>query len=195
LINEKEKSVKKRRVAWGLTGSGDKLRETLEVMKEIRSQYEHVAIVEVYLSKAAEQVVKYYRLDDTLKQNFGRITVEVDSNSPFLAGWLQTGKYEFLLIAPATSNTVAKITAGIADTLLSNAAIMALKGSVPDYVMPSDYEEGLTHTLLPGGQDIALRVRREDADNVRKLKGMEGVFVLEKPQDIRKVFKKHFRQV
>lgn len=195
MINETDRSVKKRKVAWGITGSGDKLRETIDVLKEIKLQYEHVVTVEVYLSKAAEQVAKYYRLLDDLKQNFGRVTVEVDSNSPFLAGWLQTGKYEFLLIAPATSNTVAKISAGIADTLLSNAAIMALKGLVPVYLMPSDYKEGLTHTLLPGGQDMTLRVRREDVDNVRKLRGMEGVFVLEKPQNIRKVFKKHFGHV
>jgi flavoprotein len=87
---------------------------------------------------------------------------------------------------------VTKISIGIADTLLSNAAIMALKASVPTYIMPSDYTEGLTHTKLPDGQDITLKVRKEDAANVRKLEKMENVFVIEKPQDIRRVFRKHF---
>lgn len=31
------------------------------------------------------------------------------ANAPFLAGQMQMGKYDFNLIAPATSNTVAKI--------------------------------------------------------------------------------------
>ncbi|HXX88022.1 MAG TPA: archaeoflavoprotein AfpA [Candidatus Acidoferrum sp.] len=192
MTNEKEKMTKKKKVAWGITGSGDKLQETVAVMSEVKRQYEDVVDVEVYLSKAAEQVVKYYRLGDELKNSFRRVTVEVDSNSPFLAGWLETGKYEFMLIAPVTSNTVAKISVGIADTLLSNATIMALKASVPTYVMPCDHTEGSTQTKLPSGQDITLKVRKEDAANVRKLEKMENVFVIKKPQDIRVVFRKHF---
>jgi archaeoflavoprotein AfpA len=194
LVNEAGKSVKGRKIAWGITGSGDKLEETVEVMKEIKRQYENVVNIEVYLSKAAEQVVKYYKVSEGLKQNFDRVVVEVNSNSPFLAGWLQAKKYEFLLIAPATSNTVAKISAGIADTLLSNAAIMALKGLIPAYVVPSDYKAGVIRTMLPGGQRITLRVRKEDAGNVRRLEKMENMFVLEKPQAIRSVFRKHFER-
>jgi archaeoflavoprotein AfpA len=194
-MNEADKPTKNRKVAWGITGSGDKLQETVEIMSEIKRQYENVVSIEVYLSRAGEQVVKYYKLGDCLKSNFGRVTVEVDSNSPFLAGWLETQKYEFLLVAPATSNTVAKISNGIADTLLSNASIMALKASVPVYIMPCDYREGLIHTKLPGGQDIALKVRKEDVANVRKLEAMENVSLIEKPQDIRRVFRKHFENV
>ena len=99
-----------------------------------------------------------------------------------------------MLIAPATSNTVAKIAVGITDTLLCNSAIMALKAFVPVYIMPSDYKEGTVVTRLPNGKDLRLRVRKEDAENTRKLSLMENVFVLEKPEDIRKVFKKHFSQ-
>jgi archaeoflavoprotein AfpA len=194
-MNEPERTIKKRKVAWGITGSGDKLQETVGIMSEIRRQYENVVSIEVYLSKAGEQVAKYYKLGDCLKNSFGRVTVEVDSNSPFLAGWLETRKYEFLLVAPATSNTVAKIANGIADTLLSNASIMALKASVPVYIMPCDYREGLIHTRLPGGQDIMLKVRKEDVANVRKLEAMENVSLIEKPQDIRRVFRKHFENV
>ncbi|HII86065.1 TPA: archaeoflavoprotein AfpA, partial [Candidatus Bathyarchaeota archaeon] len=45
---------------------------------------------------------------------------------------------DLLLIAPATSNTVAKITNGIGDTMLTNAAIMSLKAFVPVYIVPTD---------------------------------------------------------
>lgn len=192
MVIEITKPTGKKKVAWGIAGSGDKLAETMEIMKETKRQYESKVDVEVYLSRAGEQVVKHYKLGEDLKHNFGSVTVEVNSNSPFLAGWLPTRKYQFLLVAPATSNTVAKISVGIADSLLSNAAIMALKGLVPVYIMPTDFREGVTHTRLPDGRDATLKVRKEDADNVRKLEGMENVFVLEKPQAIRAVFDKHF---
>jgi archaeoflavoprotein AfpA len=183
---------KKRKVAWGITGSGDRLPETIDTMKKIRKEYQNEVDLRVFLSKAGEQVLRWYKLHDPLKQNFERVLVELNSNSPFLAGDLELGKFEFLLIAPATSNTVAKIAAGITDTLLCNSAIMALKAFVPVYVMPSDYKEGTLITRLPDGKDLKLRVRKEDAENTRKLSLMENVFLLEKPEDICDVFKKHF---
>jgi archaeoflavoprotein AfpA len=179
-------------VAWGITGSGDRLEEILTVMKVIKEQYKNDVEIRVFLSKAGEQVVKWYKLQDQLKQNFDRVWVELNPNSPFLAGDLELRKYKFLLIAPATSNTVAKIAAGISDTMLCNSAIMALKASVSVYVVPSDYKEGTIVTRLPNGRDFTLRVRREDAENTRKLASMDYVFVLEKPEDIHQVFMKHF---
>jgi len=193
VMERKEEKKKKRKVAWGITGSGDRLVETVEVMKEIRKQYQNEVDIIVYLSKAGDQVVKYYRLFNDLKEDFDRVQVEINPNSPFLAGQLQLGKFEFLLIAPATSNTVAKISMGIADSLLCNAAIMGLKAFVPFYIMPSDYEEGMIVTQLPNGRDMKLRIRKEDVEHAKKLAGMEDVFILEKPEEIRKVFKKHFK--
>ncbi len=189
---EKKGRKKKRKVAWGITGSGDRLVEIVEVMKAVKEQYRDEVDVTVYLSKAGDQVVKYYRLANILKENFDRIWVEINPNSPFLAGELQIGKFEFLLIAPATSNTVAKISMGIADSLLSNAAIMSLKGFVPVYIMPSDYQEGVIVTKLPNGRDLKLRIRKEDVEHVKKLAGMDDVFILEQPAEIHQVFKKHF---
>jgi archaeoflavoprotein AfpA len=183
---------KKRKVAWGITGSGDRLPETIDTMKKIREEYQNEVDLRVFLSKAGELVLRWYKLHDPLKQNFEKVLVELNSNSPFLAGDVEVGKFEFLLIAPATSNTVAKIAAGITDTLLCNSAIMALKAFVPVYVMPSDYKEGTLITRLPDGKDLKLRVRKEDAENTRKLSLMENVFLLEKPEDICDVFKKHF---
>jgi archaeoflavoprotein AfpA len=183
---------KKRKVAWGITGCGDRLPQTIGIMKDMKEQHQNEVDVRVFLSKAGEQVVKWYKLNDRLKQNFEKVWVELNSNSPFLAGDLELGKFVFLLIAPATSNTVAKIATGITDTLLCNSAIMALKAFVPVYIMPSDYKEGTVVTRLPNGKDLKLRVRKEDAENTRKLSRMDNVFVLEKPEDICQVFKKHF---
>ncbi len=183
-----EDKVKKRKVAWGITGAGDKIAEILDVMVDLKRQSEDVVEIEVFLSKAAETVLKFYRLEDELKRNFAKVTVEVNSNSPFLAAWLQMRKYEFLLIAPATSNTVAKIANSIGDTLLTNSAIMSLKAFRPVYILPTDYKESTVSTKLPNGKEITLRVRKEEADQVRKLEATEDMHVLESPQKMKEFF-------
>jgi archaeoflavoprotein AfpA len=189
---EEKGEVKKRKVAWGITGAGDKIAEFIKVMKEIQKEYVEKVEVQVFISKAADLVLKYYRLEDDVKQSFANVRIELNSNAPFLAAWMQMRKYEFLLIAPATSNTVAKIANGIGDTMLTNATIMSLKAFVPVYVAPTDYREGTVYTKLPNGKEMKLRVRKEEVAQVEKLRQMEDVFVLEGPQKIREPFQKHF---
>jgi len=189
---EEKIKVKKRKVAWGITGGGDKIAEFLEVMKEIQKEYESTVEIQAFLSKAADIVLKYYSLENDLRKNFAKVRVELNSNAPFLAAWMQMRKYEFLLIAPATSNTVSKIANSIGDTLLTNATIMSLKAFVPVYIAPTDYKEGITYTKLPNGKEMKLRVRKEEVAQVKKLERMENIFVLKGPQKIREVFKKWF---
>jgi len=191
---ETEKKQKKaKRVAWGITGSGDRLVETVEAMKQIKKQYQDDIRITVYLSEAGNQIIHFYGLTKDLNENFDKVRVEVNSNVPTLAVQLQSGKIEFLLIAPTTANTVAKLVTGIADTLLCNAAIMALKSFVPVYVMPCDYKEGTTVTQLPDGSEMRIRVRKEDVENTKKLVAMDGIAVLEKPEEISEVFQKYFK--
>jgi len=186
------KEKKKTKVAWGISGSGDKLAETVDVMIRVKKEYANEVDIRVYLSKAGEQVIRWYKLNEQLNESFDRVLVEANSNAPFLAGDLQTGKFAFLLIAPATSNTVAKIANGITDSLLTNSAIMALKGFTSVYVMPVDFREGTIMTKLPDGKDWKVRVRKEDAENAQKLKTMKGITVFEKPEEILEVFRNHF---
>jgi archaeoflavoprotein AfpA len=192
-MSTEEGEAKKRKVAWGITGAGDKIAEYLAVMKKIQKKYADKVEIQVFLSKAADLVLKYYQLEDDLKQNFSKVRVELNSNAPFLAAWMQMRKYEFLLIAPGTSNTVAKIANGIGDTMLTNATIMSLKAFVPVYIAPTDYEEGTVYTKLPNGKEMKLRVRREEVEQVNKLRSMDDVHVLEGPQKIAELFKKQFR--
>jgi archaeoflavoprotein AfpA len=183
-----EVKVKKLKVAWGITGAGDKIAEIIEVMKDLKAQSEDTVQIDVYLSKAAETMLKFYGLDEELKKSFAKVTVETNSNVPFLAGLMQSNKYEFLLIMPASSNTVAKLVNGIGDTLLTNSAIMSLKAFVPVWVMPVDYKESVISTKLPNGKDMKIRVRKEEADQVRKLEATEDVHVFENPQNVREGF-------
>ncbi|MEN6329562.1 MAG: archaeoflavoprotein AfpA [Methanobacteriaceae archaeon] len=185
---------KKKKVAWGVSGAGDKILETLEVMKKIKKEYEEKVEIEVYISKAGDQVIKYYGISNQIEENFDRIWVEINANAPFLAGNIQLGKYELMLIAPATSNTVAKISMRMGDTLLANAAIMGQKADVPLYILPSDYEEGVTITKLPNGKDLKITIRKEDVEHVKKLAKMYNTFMIKNPDDIEGVFNQHFSQ-
>jgi archaeoflavoprotein AfpA len=183
-----ETKIKKIKIAWGITGAGDKIAEIIETMKDLKKQSEGIVQIDVFLSKAAETMLKFYNLEDDLRQNFSKVTVELNSNSPFLAGMMQSRKYEFLLIFPASSNTVAKIVNSISDTLLTNSVLMSLKAFVPVWIMPVDFKENVIYTKLPNGTEMKLRVRKEEADQVRKLQAMEDVHVFENPQNVREAF-------
>ncbi|MCW4029122.1 MAG: archaeoflavoprotein AfpA [Candidatus Bathyarchaeota archaeon] len=180
-----EAKVKKTKIAWGITGAGDKIQEIIETMKAFKQQAADKVEIDVYLSKAADTMLKFYRLDEDLKANFAKVMVESNSNSPFLAAWMQMHKYEFLLIAPASSNTVAKLVNGIGDTLITNSAIMSLKAFVPVYVLPVDYKESVLYTKLPNGKEMKLRVRKEEAEQVRRLEATEDVHVFPSIEQMR----------
>ena len=89
MSGEAVKEKKKTRVAWGISGSGDKLAETVDVMINVKKEYANEVDIRVYLSKAGEQVIRWYKLDEKLNGSFDRVLVEANSNSPFLAGDLQ----------------------------------------------------------------------------------------------------------
>lgn len=183
--------TKKRKIAWGITGSGEKILDTVALMEQMKDQYRDYFDIWVYISKAGDQVLKYYNLSNVLETTFDKTWTEINANAPFLAGQIQLKKFEFLLIAPATSNTVAKISLRIADTLLTNAAIMGQKTSTPIYIMPTDFREGIVTTKLPNGRDLEINVTKKDADHVRNLESMENTFVFENPSEIPRIFQKH----
>ncbi|XHH10143.1 MAG: archaeoflavoprotein AfpA [Candidatus Bathyarchaeia archaeon] len=185
---------KKVKIAWGITGGGDKIAEIVKTMIEMKNQYADMAELHVYVSKNAETMLRFYKQFDLLKQEFSHFSVEMNPNAPFLAAMLQSGKYDFFLVAPTTSNTVAKIVNGIGDTLITNSVIMSLKAFGTVYVLPTDYKEGVVPTLLPNGKTINIRVRKEEAEQTRKLEQMDGMHVLENPEKIREVFKERFNK-
>ena len=80
-MTEEKTQTKKSKVAWGITGAGDKIAEYLEVMKVIKKEYEGTVEIQVFLSKAAETVLKFYGLEDDLKQNFAKVCFK-SSSSP-----------------------------------------------------------------------------------------------------------------
>lgn len=174
--------MKSARIAWGITGAGDKIRETISEMEKIKGKYS--VEISVFVSKAGEQVLRMYKIYDDIKDSFERFSIEVNANTPFLSGALYLGKYEALIIAPATSNTVAKISNCIGDSLLSNSALQALKAYIPVYILPVDLEVGELETETPSGRKLKLRVRKEDVAHVNRLRETDGVHIMGGPSKI-----------
>lgn len=171
------------RIAWGITGCGDKIEAIAALMVELKRKYS--LNVDVYASKSAKLVLKWYKVWGMLEDEFYDLRTEVDSNSPFLVGKLQTGHYDMLLVAPATANTTAKIAYGIADTLLTSAVAQAAKARVPVYLYPPDNKPGELETILPGGKKLTIYIRDVDVENVNRIRKMNTITVLDDVQDIR----------
>jgi len=78
-----------------------------------------------------------------------------------ITGRLSLGRYDLLIVSPATANTVAKIVHGIADTLVTNAVAQAGKGKVRTIIVPVDLEEGEVETVIPSKLELSICRRCE----------------------------------
>jgi flavoprotein len=93
--------------------------------------------VDLYLSQAGEEVLKMYDVDlKTLKEKLPVYRDKAASAPP--VGLFYTGYYHTLIMAPTTSNTVAKCVLGIADTLVTNLYSQAGKCRINSIVYPCD---------------------------------------------------------
>lgn len=174
--------IKLARIVWGITGSGDHIQEIVETMKKLEEDPGHQ--VTVIVSKAGEQMLRWYGLWDALTQSFRKVMKESNSNVPFIAGPLQLGKYDVLVVVPLTANSTAKIAHGIADTLVTNAVAQTLKGNTPVVLYPVDQFDEEIEALGPKGEQFTIRPRKVDLDNVQRLLEMERVTVLQNPREI-----------
>jgi len=173
------------RVAWGITGAGDYLAESLSVMKRVSSK--PGVEVTVLVSKAAEMVIRWYRMWDDMESSFAKVKIEKGANLPFVAGPLQIGHYDLFFVSPATANSVAKIAYGIADSLITNCVAQAIKGGTPVYIYPVDQDLGSRETRVPAGDTITITTRQVDVENVERIRHMEGITVLKHPFEIEPV--------
>ena len=156
------------RLAWGLTGSGHFLRESLEIARTIPH-------VDLYLTRAGAEVLHMYGHSlRELRQQFRVFRDTTASAAP--VGLFYHGHYHTVVIAPATSNTVAKCVWGVSDTLVTNIFAQAGKCRVPSIVFACDTEPEVT-TEAPS-EWVTLYPRQIDLENAQKLAGFERVTVV-----------------
>ncbi|MFB0544362.1 MAG: flavoprotein, partial [Asgard group archaeon] len=144
--------MKKVRLAWGITGAGHFLQDSFELMSSLKKELN--ADMTIFISRAGSEVIRMYGLLDTLLEladgsHFNESFFEEDQGASFpKAARLSIGEYDALIVSPTTTNTVAKILQGVADTLVSVCVSHAMKGDVPVIIVPTDPYKGVIETTL-----------------------------------------------
>jgi len=162
-----------RRLAWAITGSGHYLRECLDVLQALKNQN---FAVDVFLSKAAAEIIKQYGFQSQLDATGYRVFQDKTASSIPVEFFYQ-GHYHTLVIAPATSNTVAKMAYGFSDSLVTNLYAQAGKTRVPSIVFACDTIPALGVSFIeseaPRENIVKVFPRQIDLDNVAKLSQFE----------------------
>ncbi|SFJ98483.1 flavoprotein [Methylocapsa palsarum] len=161
------------RWGWALTGSGHFFNECLDLVREL----EHV---DVFVSKAAAEVLRMYKQKYDLP-DAARIFPDGAASSPVVGNFYH-GIYHTLIVAPASSNSVAKFVYGISDNLATNVFAQAGKCRVPSIVFACDTAPEL-ETRAPEGM-VKVYPRRIDLENTARLKDFEATSVAESLKDL-----------
>ena len=163
------------RIAWAITGSGHYLKECLALAGELPG-------LDLFLSEAAAEVLHSYGQPvKALKDRF-RVFRDTTASAPPV-GLFYAGLYELLVVAPATSNSVAKMVWGISDTLVTNVYAQAGKCRVPSIVFACDVAPEMD-TQAPGGM-VKVFPRRIDLENTERLRDMEHTRVVTSLDELR----------
>lgn len=162
------------RMAWAITGSGHYIEECVAFLLTLEN-------VDLYVSAAGEEVLKMYgiKLDD-LRQKMPVYRDKTASCPP--VGLFYKGYYHTFILAPATSNTIAKCVLGIADSLVTNLYSQAGKCRVPSIVYPCDIAPEM-ETTAPSGK-VMVYPRKIDLAGTATLREFEYTQVVESVDDL-----------
>ena len=166
----------KKRIAWCITGSGHYLKESIDLMLTLEN-------VDLYLSKAGEEVLKWYDYDlSFFKKNKIKIFKDVTASASPVS-LLYESVYKLVVISPATSNTIALMAQGISDTLVTNMFAQAGKCEVKSLVFACDTEP-VVITQAPK-KLVTLYPRDIDLKNYRALKKFKNVIVVDNVKSLK----------
>ncbi len=160
---------KEQRLAWAITGSGHYLRESLAVLATLEN-------VDIFLSKAASEIIKQYGFQAQLDATGHRVYQDKTASSVPVELFYE-GKYHTLVIAPATSNTIAKMAYGFSDSLVTNLFAQAGKTRVTSIVFACDTAPELD-SEAPRENIVKVYPRKIDLENVAKLADFEATQVV-----------------
>jgi flavoprotein len=175
----------KPRLAWAVTGSGHYLEECIEIVKTLED-------VDLFYSRAGEEVIRMYGHDPKAIVPEGRIYRDRAASAPPV-GLFYRGDYHTLVVAPATSNTVAKMVLGLSDTLVTNIYAQAGKCGIPSIVLACDTIPEVD-TPAPDRM-VRLWPRKVDLEHTAKLKTFEATTVVESSDELLKTLQQRLAEV
>lgn len=177
------------RIAWGITGAGHYLLDSYEVIRQlVEKKYK----IDVFFSEAGKTVAKMYgvlkKIQDLHEKNKEYLTsIFYDSGqSPgyIVSARFNLNKYDALIISPVTSNSIAKMNVGIADTLITNIFSQMIKGGGNILLVPCDLVCGDIETEIPNGDKIMIKVDQFNCQNALNLRKFPNVSLFEHPKEI-----------
>ena len=172
------KKKNQNRWAWVLTGSGHFFNETINLINELEK-------VDLFISKAAEEVLIMYKKKGQISDN---VKIYKDNSaSSVTVGKFYKGLYHSLVMAPTSSNTVAKCVYGISDSLATNIFAQSGKCKVHCIFFPCDTAPEL-RTFSPRGY-VDVYPREIDLENVEKLKKFSDTKVVMNFKELEKQIK------
>ncbi|MCH9807894.1 MAG: flavoprotein [Alphaproteobacteria bacterium] len=164
------------RYGWTLTGSGHFFKESIALMRELKP-------LDIFLSAAAEEVLNMYKQALAELPEGTRIFKDRTASAVPVGGFYH-GVYHTHIMAPATSNTIAKCVCGISDNLATNVYAQAGKCRVPSIVFACDTKpEDITEA--PRQNMVPVFPRRIDLENTEKLKSFEYTTVVESIEELK----------
>jgi flavoprotein len=147
------------------------LRECIDIFNKLED-------VDLFLSKAAAEILQQYGYH----HNVGKVYQDKTASAVPVELFYR-GAYHTVVIAPTTSNTVAKMVYGISDNLVTNIFAQAGKCRVPNIVFACDTEEEV-ESEAPRNNMVKVYPRRIDLENTAKLKAFEETTVVENMQQL-----------
>ena len=157
------------KIAWGITGAGHFLSSCIGNLLALNE-------VDVFLSQAAREILPGYGLWETLNESSHRIIID-ESASARSVTRLYSGEYQLVVIAPVTSNSIAKMVCGISDNLITNLFAHAGKCQIPVVLLPCDSKTEI-NSLTPQGVQVLVHAREVDLENLNRLANWSGVSVV-----------------
>ena len=173
-------SKNNKKLGWVITGSGHFFEECLDIMSNLGE-------FDLFVSKAADEVIRMYKKKKASFPKNTRIFRDTTASSAPV-GFFYKNIYHTLVVAPATSNSIAKFVAGISDNLATNIFAQAGKCKVPCIVLACDTEP--EHDTKAPSKMVKVYPRKIDLENTKKLKSFESTKVVSSVDDLKKVLSK-----
>jgi len=162
------------RLAWAITGSGHYIEECLEFILTLDN-------IDLYISHAGEEVLKMYGINIKKVSDIMPIYRDKAASAPPV-GLFYKNYYHTFVIAPTTSNTIAKCVLGIADSLVTNLYAQAGKCRVTSLVYPCDIAPEM-ETTAPNGK-VMVYPRKIDLEGTEKIRQLEYTQVVESVDEL-----------
>lgn len=171
------------KIAWCITGAEMFLEDSIQQIIELGKDN-----VDLFLSKSAENILSRYKIFEKLE---GFTIFKESESSIFVVTRLFSDRYKVIVIAPCSTNTVAKMAYGISDTLITNIFAQAGKLRLPIYVLPSDTKD-IMEFQTKSGKRHKLFLRKVDKQNIKKLSTFKGVKVVLNPQILKEKLRGYY---